>query len=64
MLIPPKMSNEATTVAVTRPPALATVFKSVPSPSAAIEMTVNIFAVVLIGARLAAGTKSPERNAA
>ena len=49
-LIAAKPSNDNTTAMVTRPPALATVRTSTPSPSAAMETTVSSVALRPIGA--------------
>ena len=49
-LIAPSTSIESVTAVVTRPPARATTFRSVPKPKAAIDTTVRIFATVAIGA--------------
>lgn len=55
-LIPPKQRSDSTTASVTRPPALATVRISTPSPSAAMDTTVRNVAVCSIGATAMVGT--------
>ncbi len=52
------------TAAITRAPARATTLRSVPRPSAAMEMMVSRLARGAAGARAAVGTRPAERRAA
>ena len=59
----PSKSSERTPVAVTRPPARATVRMSVPSPSAAIAITVSRLVATVMGLSSMCGRRAAQRRA-
>ncbi len=61
-LIAPSVSSESVAAAVTRPPALATLRTSTPSPRAAIETMVSHVATVAVGPSTAGGMAPAERS--
>ncbi len=64
MLKPKSSISDSVTAAVTRPPTVESTRTSTPRPSAAIESTVRIAAVLVTGAIAMSGTSWNERSAA